>query len=343
MEHQDADSEQSKYDKKVEDIKAKLTIKFKHENFKYQISKDPVCGNQVTGIILYNHNYIIRPDTTWDNIKKFICAAVREKSMQTLKCDTCESNNIKKRISCKICSGSVCINCYEKILLKSKGTITCPCCNTIISIDEQPHSGVEFAIYQMKYEQQQLELNSLSDIELQHYANEYNKLPLLTGIVNIKEIGFLKILYKYINNSNPIAYKIGRLKKYITVSDGYIPNRNGYELDDIVGAAIITDVSGKKYKIDKIAWNIINDIYKIYMIKKIFCDIDLLPVKIDFSQNICKSMADLSNYVGYSQKILTYTQNLIKDVPTFMMFTHCYKQSDLHNYAKTQKYVCDLD
>jgi len=152
----------------------------------------------------------------------------------------------------------------------------------------------------------------------QSVANKYNKLPLPTKIVNIKTIGFMKIMYKYIHESNPVTYKVGS---------------DGYDLDDIVGAVIITDIDGKKYKVDYTSWCAIGDIYNIIMLRKVFSKRNLLPLKIDFSKDISVWMADLMNKIEFSDKLAKIAKKmLIKDIETFQMYTQYYKSSDLYEY-----------
>jgi hypothetical protein len=309
--HNHRDSEQSKYDKKVEDIKAKLAIEFKHENFKYQIYADPVRGVPRTRIILYKRMLTIGPDTTWSSITKFIDAS---KAPHVPGCEACESKSINgPPVTCNKCSGMFCIDCYLKIFKNGKGIITCPYCGDKYGIKLLPiqiKSGIE----RIRHTRDQ----KINEIDTQQHANQYNKLPLPTKIVNIKTIGFMKIMYKYIHESNPVAYKVGS---------------EGYDLDDIVGAPIITDIDGKKYKVDFMTWCAIGDIYNIIMLRKLFSKQNLLPIKIDFSKDVSKWMADLMNKVGFADKLVTMAKKmLIKDINTFEMFTQYYKLSDIREY-----------
>lgn len=133
----------------------------------------------------------------------------------------------------------------------------------------------------------------------------------------------MKLQYKYIHESNPELYPIG---------DEY--GGDGYDLDDIVGAVILTDTSGKKYKVDYLTWYAIGDFYKIYMIRKMHSKKDLLPIKIDFNKDKSKWMADFAKKIEFSEKILILANKiLIGDIESFKMFTQHYKISDLIEFA----------
>jgi hypothetical protein len=324
-EHQDDNPEQSKYDKKVEEIKNKLAAEYKHEKFQYQIYEDPIRGTPVTRILLYNHMFTIEPDTKWTAITKFIDAS---KTPQTPGCKSCESENIYGLISCNKCSGMFCRDCYIKIYKKGKGIITCPYCGDKYGIKQSPiqvELGIKQIIHtsnQRMWQQKHNQNKQSHKTELHQHADKYNKLLLPTTVVNIKKIGFMKILYKYIHESNPIVYKVGS---------------DGYDLDDIVGAPIISDTDGTEYKVGLITWCAIGDIYNIIMMRKIFSKQNLLPLKIDFSKDISKWMADLMNKVGFSDKLVEIAKKiLIKDIETFQMFTQYYKSSDLREYLMNE-------
>ena len=318
---------QEKYDKIVKNIKAKLSIEFKHEKFIFETFKDPLLPIYATRIKLYQRRYTIQPDTTWTEITKFISAA---KTPQSVGCPICVSDNTGMYITCNKCSGKFCGDCYLNIFTKNKGIIICPHCKDRYGIKHTPYR-LNLGIAQIRNQLRHAKIcdsihkseKLIDPVTEQDHADNYNKLPLASGVLNIKTFGFMKLQYKYIHESNPELYPIG---------DEY--GGDGYDLDDIVGAVILTDTSGEKYKVDYLTWYAIGDFYKIYMIRKMHSKKDLLPIKIDFNKDKSKWMADFANKIEFSEKILILANKiLIRDIESFKMFTQHYKINDLIEFA----------